>query len=211
MIYCLTGQSGSGKDTIAKIWTQYFKFTRLAFADALKNYTALVYDLPVNIFHDVSQKDCILEQFKVERNSECPFQKHFLKSDQKYWTPRDLLLLEGACKRAVSPNFWIDLLVRKIEQIPANEGIVITDIRFENEYEIIRKKFSHEREVFLFEVTRPNHNNSSHYSHSFKLSENNLNNKSSHSFINDKSEGEIQKQAHYFASTRCPQLLLSSD
>lgn len=53
----ITGCAGAGKDTIANRLCASHGFTRLAFADRLKEIVALVFDVPVMHFHDRDLKN----------------------------------------------------------------------------------------------------------------------------------------------------------
>lgn len=106
----LTGYARSGKDTFAKVLTDEYGYTRVAFADALKNDLA--------------------EYLGIERDQ--------VNAEKK--ALRRTLQLRGGAKRKENPDYWIGIARRDITLLLARgHSVVITDVRFPNEAEAIRK------------------------------------------------------------------------
>jgi len=57
-------------------------------------------------------------------------------------TPRDLLLSLGTAwgRKRVDENIWPTLMARRLDRLPADTPVVITDVRFENEADMIRAR-----------------------------------------------------------------------
>lgn len=119
MIIGLTGYAQSGKDTVANILVEKYGFKRLAFADKIRD---ILYELnpmiggePLQIKIDVEGWD------KAKQHSEV----------------RRLLQKMGvACRNHLSASVWIAPVVRDINP---GDNVVITDVRFRNEAELIYK------------------------------------------------------------------------
>jgi hypothetical protein len=59
-----------------------------------------------------------------------------------YWSPRSLAILEGSTKRAVNPNYWVDVVVDQINKSQSNA--VITDMRYKSEAARLKEVFGNE-------------------------------------------------------------------
>lgn len=122
-ILLISGKAGSGKDTIGNHIVNTYKYTRLAFADELKNFVSNKYNVNYNLmFSQEGKKRCIVV-------------------NNKEMTIRDLLIHEGMVQRKKSPTFWVDLVIQKIILYDI-KNVVITDFRFPNEFEKLVEKFS---------------------------------------------------------------------
>lgn len=116
-----SGRARSGKDTAADYLVEHFGFTKLAFADPLKQGVNTMLGLPSRVPDE--HKDRPLP-FLPEVTLRQVYQK---------------IGTEGA--RSLHPDFWVALLVRRMKEILENEGVfqfVISDVRFENEADLIR-------------------------------------------------------------------------
>jgi len=146
-ILAVSGLKGSGKDAMAEYLSE--GYTRLSFADLLKEMTSKTYGVPLKHFHDQTLKEQPLFRFPVI--SEDGFSEMIHKSMIKefrtasgkvainlhqpcYWTPRALLILEGSVKRSVDSAYWLDALSDKMKD---NRGgnFIVTDTRYCSEME----------------------------------------------------------------------------
>lgn len=128
-IIALCGKKRSGKDTIGQYLVDHYGFTRLAFADPLKNACKEIFD-----FSD--------EQLDGEDK----------ESLDDYWkeTPRRLFQVIGTeLMRQTLPqhcpsidNIWVKSLDRRMMNLiqKGNDKFVITDLRFDSEYQYILSK-----------------------------------------------------------------------
>jgi hypothetical protein len=139
MIIGVVGFAGSGKGTAGDILCKDYNFTRIAFADAVKDATAAIFGWPRNLLEgdtDVSRT--------------------FRETPDTWWsekfgyevTPRLMLQMMGT--EAGRDVFHKDLWVYVVEQrLKDHANVVITDVRFPNEIEAIRAKGG-----FVVRVTR---------------------------------------------------------
>lgn len=65
-----------------------------------------------------------------------------------YHTPRSLAIFEGSTKRTVFPNYWVDSGIKEVNKLKDKDAIsivdtkiVISDLRFKNEIENLRRAF----------------------------------------------------------------------
>lgn len=113
-IILLCGKRGHGKDSCAKHLIQTQGYQRLAFADQLKNEVARQFLLPRYALDSVILK----ERYR-------PLLQHY-----------------GTQKREkFGPEIWIREIIKKIQDTSLDAKVVITDWRYKNELEIIRKTF----------------------------------------------------------------------
>lgn len=122
MIIGLTGLAGSGKDTVAYIMESRHNFSKRAFADNLKSAASKIFDLPLIAFYQQDLKEVV----------------------DPYWSmsPREMLQKLGteACRNVFGENIWIDSMMKALSsERLSTRHIVITDVRFDNEAEAIRK------------------------------------------------------------------------
>ena len=122
MIIGLAGFKRTGKDTFASYFPS--NFTRMAFAEPLKQAAAIIYDVSPEAFSD-DLKDATNEKWGI--------------------THRDMLINVGQKMREVDPDHWVRLLKMRImsefqhyqRANIADQHILITDVRQPNELEMI--------------------------------------------------------------------------
>jgi len=124
MIIALYGYATVGKDEVGKILVEECGFTRLAFADKLKECMSILN--PIVDCHPFSEQGAVGIS-KVRLN------------DMKEKTPevRRLYQIFGTevGRQLLGENIWVDALVK---QIKPRTDYVITDLRFPNEYEAMK-------------------------------------------------------------------------
>ena len=123
-----------GKDTVGKVLTDEFGFTRYAFADEIKKIVADIYDLS-------------WEQLYTEKKN---------KLDSRYGTtPRQILQEFGREQRNRFKDIWCSKVNKEISK-NKSKRIVITDLRHLNEYEYFFKLSKKENiNLFTIRVSRP--------------------------------------------------------
>ena len=121
MIIGLAGFKRTGKDTFASYFPS--NFTRMAFAEPLKQAAAIIYDVPITVFED-ELKDATNEKWGI--------------------THRDMLINLGQKMREVDPDHWVKLMKSRIlsSQLRSSpddtdQHILITDVRQPNELQMI--------------------------------------------------------------------------
>ena len=119
MIIGLAGRKGSGKSTVAEILKEKYGYRRLSFATPLKDMIMAMGVTEDEIFNlDLKEKP--IERFGGR-------------------SPRELLQLLGTefARNMVCQDVWVKAVEARIE---SNDQIVIDDVRFPNEAEMIREK-----------------------------------------------------------------------
>ena len=124
MIIGLAGFKRTGKDTFASYFPS--NFTRMAFAEPLKQAAAIIYDVPITVFED-ELKDATNEKWGI--------------------THRDMLINVGQKMREVDPDHWVKLMESRISNAYAQwklqgltyQHILITDVRQPNELQMIEQ------------------------------------------------------------------------
>lgn len=121
MIIGLTGYAQSGKDSVAKTLVEHYGFTRLAFADKIRD---MLYDL----------NPLVKDGFRLQG-----------VVDAYGWDQAKVLFPEirtGLQKLGVSARTHLDAdvwVVAVLRQMSDEENYVITDVRFTNEAVIIKQ------------------------------------------------------------------------
>lgn len=120
----ISGVAGSGKDTLADLLSNY-GFVKMAFADPIKRAAAEWFDWPEEALWGPSELRSV--------------------PDPRFGglTPRRALQFLGTeVGRALWPNVWVDLLLRRarrhLEEYPTFRGVVVSDVRFRNEVDLLR-------------------------------------------------------------------------
>lgn len=121
MIIGLAGFKRTSKDTFASYFPS--NFTRMAFAEPLKQAAAIIYDVSPEAFSD-DLKDATNEKWGI--------------------THRDMLINVGQKMREVDPDHWVKLMKSRIlsSQLrnsldATDQHILITDVRQPNELQMI--------------------------------------------------------------------------
>jgi len=142
MVIGLTGKKGCGKDTVGDYLVRKYGFERMAFADALKQVCQTVFDLTMEQMTDTIKKEQMDERWDT--------------------TPRQLMQIVGTqlfrdklteCFPHLKGSIWVGIVKQKI--LRSSKNIVLTDVRFENEAEMVRQ-FNGK----LIQITRIDNNQS---------------------------------------------------
>ena len=113
----LSGYAQSGKDSVASILVRDYGYERIAFADPIKD---LLYLINPTIGR-------VSLQYIVDNNGWDVAKQHL--------EVRQMLQDLGVGARELfGSNFWIDLAISKVKQ---EHRVVITDVRFKNEAQMI--------------------------------------------------------------------------
>lgn len=126
----MTGAAGSGKDTFANILVEKHGFTRLAFADALRQ---MLFDVDPMVGDDLGSPEYLHDYMTLDGAIDWDQAKRF--SDA-----RRLLQNLGVALRNIDPDFWVEIVSDKIWEASKDRDarIVVTDVRFPNEVDMIR-------------------------------------------------------------------------
>jgi len=119
ILISLSGKAGSGKDEIGSYLYKHYGFRRFAFADLLKSV------IGIDIFgFNVNQLESNLKDFVDSRYDK---------------TPRELLQGAGMALRECYKDIWVLPLYRYFNRSDMFENVVVTDARFLNEIEAVKR------------------------------------------------------------------------
>ena len=115
----ISGKMGAGKTSVAQYFVKHHDFVKLAFGDSLKKAAIEMTGLEMIYFTDPLLKEKIIPGIEV--------------------TPRQIMQLLGTelAREMIHPDFWI-WRMRQSFSLYSNHDIVVDDIRFENEANLIR-------------------------------------------------------------------------
>lgn len=139
MIVAFSGLKGSGKDTAARVLIAEYGFTKVAFADAVREM-ALVID-PLIPIHPGKMWQYITMMDQYMPLSEVIEEFGWDKAKREIPEVRRLLQVIGteAGRMVLGENVWVNLLASRFPDITDPESrYVITDCRFDNEVEFVR-------------------------------------------------------------------------
>lgn len=132
----LTGVVGSGKDSVAEIFSEQYRFIRLGFADPIYEMASIVTRTPAHVLQKREGKEVVLDRVNA--------------------SPRKLMQTLGTewGRQMIDENLWVNHLdsrLRSIEIRTGLNGLVISDVRFQNEVD-----FVHRLGGEVWRVGRPN-------------------------------------------------------
>ena len=127
MIIGLTGYAQSGKDTVANILVNDYGFTRIAFADKIREF---LYE--TNPMYDSIAGEPLFVKDRVDRDG--------WEEAKKSPHIRRLLQNSGVAARKIfGPQFWVHEAMKSMLDNPRIDmNYVITDVRFLNEADMVR-------------------------------------------------------------------------
>jgi hypothetical protein len=139
MIIGIVGFLGSGKGTAGDILIEQHGYTRVSFADALKDAVSVIFGWPRDLLEGDTETSRI-----------------FRETRDRWWserfgyevTPRHMLQLMGteAGRDVFNENVWVHTVASRIKSMMENESkdkFVIPDVRFPNELDFIRRNGGH--------------------------------------------------------------------
>ena len=152
MIIGLYGAQGSGKDTIANIMVAKHRFIKISFASALKDVVSILFSWPREMLEGNTPES------RLWRETEDPHWSK--KTGIPNFSPRKALQYVGTdlIRNQVYANIWTNIVENRISMIlEANNDakIVITDCRFLNEIDMLKKFRTKSVDVFIIKVERP--------------------------------------------------------
>ena len=135
----VSGKAGSGKNFVAdQIMAKYPLTRQLAFADPLKHMVAHMFNIPLMDLYTEEGK-ARPSWFKWEWCDRCTTSDNPAEP-AGFMTNRDLLQWVGTelVRECWYQNHWIELAKQRIQQQSA-DIVVITDVRFPNEADLIKE------------------------------------------------------------------------
>lgn len=138
MIIGLAGRKGVGKDTTADYIVSKYDYTKLAFADPLKQICRILFLLADDQLCDPIKKETIDERWGMR--------------------PRQMFQMVGTdlCRRHIRDDIWIHHM--KLRILP-NKNYIISDVRFQNE-----KSWIEDQGGMVLFINRVNENHDEHES-----------------------------------------------
>lgn len=124
----LHGVAGSGKNTVAAMLGG---FSEVYFAQPLYEALGVITGLPVELLRDREVKETVIAWIGK--------------------SPRQMLQTLGTDwgREMVCDRIWVEVASRRIERIRGN--VVVTDVRFDNEAEMLKQRFG----AAIWKVVRP--------------------------------------------------------
>jgi hypothetical protein len=130
MVIGFTGRKGAGKDTAAQYFVDKYGFTKVAYADVLKEAAAALFDVPVEY----------MDKYKNNVNARVKFLVGYEAIMGAYHVHEDMSLREflqrfgtEMGREVFGPSFWVDQLKHRMDEGTMRDNYVISDVRFNNE------------------------------------------------------------------------------
>lgn len=156
MIIGFAGKAGVGKDTAGK-YLKLKKWKQHSFAAPLKRVCAKFLELPLAAMSNRELKDMELDKpFKLTEDDAdalmsyipYPIQCHEIANrvrsavaGKEIHSIRELLQFVGTDvgRNIISSNIWLNIAEGEINNLSKKFNVVLTDVRFENERDLIKK------------------------------------------------------------------------
>ena len=148
VIVGFTGHMGVGKDTAADVLVKEFGFVRVGFADALKREVIERFPRTLSEMRDVEGYEWWTPSpWKLVMETKPPWVRALL---QEYGTE---------VRRANNPHYWVTKWQDTVDRLPLMAKVVVPDVRFENEVQVILAMEGH-----VVRVVRPGYMGDTHAS-----------------------------------------------
>lgn len=158
IIVALTGPAGAGKDTVADYLVSHHSYTKLAFADALRDEVGRAFDVSVQLLTQRETKEHPMSALALHRCMDSEFlvsvqHTHGPISLRTPRSPRQIMQWWGTeYRRTQNPHYWVDAFMTRFirAQSEGQQRFVVTDVRRANEAELLRELGAN-----LWQITRP--------------------------------------------------------
>lgn len=122
----INGKAGSGKTTIAEYIHKKYNYDIMSFADPLKDCVSAIFGWDRSLLQGDTQISRSFRETKDDKWSK------IMKSDI---TPRKMLQFFGTecCRDKLGEDIWLNSLYCRIK----SDYVVVSDMRFENEFDFI--------------------------------------------------------------------------
>lgn len=158
----LLGRAGAGKDTVWELLAERHPVMRLAFADQLKQEVCEAWCCSRHLLDDPAQKGRRQARLAVHHCSNREFIDYAVELSmpgmEEGLQARTVMQRWGDWRRAQDPDYFlrpVELAIAMAstpEASPPPAAIVVTDVRFPNEAEMLRKLGA-----ALWRIERPDH------------------------------------------------------
>lgn len=128
MVIGLCGTKGAGKDTVGEYLVSQYGFDRFAFADKLKEAVCALFNMSYDDINRFRNNPLVTLRIYHEDGL----------TVANYWTFREILQRMGTevGRDVFGKDFWVDLIE---EEIKGSSKAVITDVRFDNEINLVKR------------------------------------------------------------------------
>ena len=158
ILTALCGPAGAGKDTVADYLVEHHGYTKLAFADALRDEVGRAFDISVQLLTQRETKEHPLTALSLARCMDsqfvnCIWQQLGEVDMRTPRSPRQIMQWWGTeYRRAQAPCYWVDTFMsRLLERIRGGQHrFVVTDLRNATEAQLLR-----ELNASVWQITRP--------------------------------------------------------
>ncbi len=155
LLIALTGPAGAGKDTVADYLVEHHNYTKLAFADALREEIGRAFDVAVNLLTHRETKEHPMSALALRRCMNPEFIQHVNADLNKPRSPRQIMQWWGTeYRRTQNSHYWVDTFMTRLirEHQQGRYRFVVTDVRRTIEADLLR-----ELRASLWQITRPGH------------------------------------------------------
>jgi len=157
MLIGIAGCKGVGKDTAAQWLIDEQGYTRLAFADKLKEAVCNLFDIDVAIYNTLKGDDRVADTVGhviLELSGTTEYDYSWREFIQRFGTEMG--------RNTFGQNFWIQqwsdsYTAMWVMQPDEAQKVVVTDVRFENEAKTIKMAGG-----YIIEITRPGYKPDGH-------------------------------------------------
>lgn len=128
----LCGFANSGKSTAAEFLVREHGFTRLSFAQAVKDITAILFGWDRTRLEGNTPQD---RAWREQPDS------YWTPRMNRPWTPRYAMQFVGTdlCRQHVHSDIWAEQVLARIHHLGPTAKVVIDDVRFLNELYLLRR------------------------------------------------------------------------
>lgn len=158
----LTGPSGAGKDSVARVLEARFRIATLSFATVLKRELVDAFDCDERLFHDPALKLIPTDALTLRNCRDPKFVAYAWEIGHlDAVTPRTLMERWGDFQRSMEPDYFVRRAEQTLglyERMGGLDAVVITDVRFANEAKMLAGAGGD-----LWRVTRPGLVRQSHH------------------------------------------------
>lgn len=125
MIIGITGLAGSGKDTVGRVLVHDFGYTRLSCATKVKDVAATLFGW---------------DRIKLEglEEEDRKWREEFIDPIHKITPRQGLIKIGQGLKDVIDPCIWSNIVHQNIIE-QSLKDVVITDVRFPSEIDLVRK------------------------------------------------------------------------
>ena len=130
MLIGICGFKSSGKDTVADYFVKHQGFKRLSFASAVKDVVSVIFNWPRDKLEGLTPEDREWREQIDNRWSQLLNMPQLTPRFAMQYFATDLF------RNHFHPDIWLKIIENKLDK---NEKIVISDCRFQNEIDMIKK------------------------------------------------------------------------